>query len=58
MEHVIQDLKEQPRDRCTPRPDRAEIADVLHQAGWTDGFSMEWIFDRYAPQDHLYGGQI
>ena len=57
MEHVIQNLKEQTRDRCTPRPDRSEIADVLHQAGWTEGFSMEWVLDRYK-QHHFSEGQI
>lgn len=58
MEHVIQDIKEQTRDRCTPRLDKLEIANVLHQTGSAESCSMEWMFDRYEPQPHLGGGQI
>jgi hypothetical protein len=58
METVIQNLKDQSRDRCTPRttprPDRSEIMDVLYQHGTADGFSLEWLVDRFPRQ---FGGR-
>lgn len=47
MEKVIRDLKDQSRDRITPRPDRTEVMDVLSQNGTADGFSLEWVVDRF-----------
>lgn len=55
MENVTRDLKDQSRDRITPRPDRTEIVDVLSQNGTADGFSLEWVVDRF-PQ--IKGGRI
>ena len=40
-------LKDLNLGRCTPRPDRCEVAAVLHQSGAPDGFSLEWMFDRF-----------
>ena len=40
-------LKDHNLGRCTPRPDRCEVAAVLHQSGAPDGFSLEWMFDRF-----------
>lgn len=42
-------------ERCTPRPDRSELADVLHQHGAAEGFSFEWVVDRYFQSE---GGRI
>ncbi|WP_435138875.1 hypothetical protein [Pseudopelagicola sp. nBUS_19] len=50
MENVTQDLKDQSRDRTTPRPDRSEIVDVLYQYGTAEGFSLEWVVDRFPQQ--------
>ncbi|MFT6022987.1 MAG: hypothetical protein ACI9PY_001100 [Ascidiaceihabitans sp.] len=54
MQNDAQDLKaakDMTRHRCTPRPDRSEIADVAHQFGAADGFSLEWIVDRFPHQN-------
>jgi hypothetical protein len=53
MENVMRDLKDQNHDRCTPRPDKSEIVDVLSQHGAAEGFSLEWIVSRF-PQ-HIEG---
>lgn len=50
MENKVQELKDQCRDRCTPRPDRSEIVEVLCQHGTAEGFSLEWVVDRFPPQ--------
>jgi hypothetical protein len=54
MENITRDQKDQSRDRCTPRtaprPDRSEIVDVLYQYGSADGFSLEWVVDRFPQQ--------
>jgi hypothetical protein len=58
MENVTRDLKDQSRDHCTrrttPRPDRSEIVDVLCQYGPPEGFSLEWVMDRF---EQNIGGQ-
>jgi hypothetical protein len=54
MDKTIQNLKDQSRDRCTPRPDKSEIVDVLYQHGSADGFSLEWVIDRFPQQ---FGGR-
>lgn len=54
MENVTRDLKDQKRDRITPRPDRTEIVDVLCYYGSADGFSLEWVVDRFPQQ---FGGR-
>lgn len=57
MQQEMQNLKDLTRDLGTPRPDRSEISEVLHQAGSPDGFSMEWIFDHFERQDIIGGAQ-
>ena len=57
MDRAIQDLKDLTRDRCTPKPDRSELADLLRQAGAPEGLTMEWIFDRFEYPKHLDRGQ-
>ncbi len=47
MRDPIGRLKDLNRERCTPRPDRSEVADIWFQSGSPEGFSMEWVFDRY-----------
>ncbi|WP_162798422.1 hypothetical protein [Sulfitobacter sp. SK012] len=47
MRDKIELLKDLTSDRCKLRPDRSELADALNFGGATDGFSMEWIIDRY-----------
>lgn len=48
MHDPIDVLENRRLGRGVPRPDPAEVADVLCQAALPDGFSMEWMFDRYA----------
>jgi hypothetical protein len=55
MEPIRKDLKDQSRDRCMPRPDRSEIMDVLCQHGTAEGFSLEWVVDRFPVQT---GGHV
>ncbi len=50
MKNVLEDLKDENHDRCTPRPDRSEIAEVLYQHGSVEGFSLEWLVDRFPQQ--------
>ncbi len=38
---------DQPKCHCTPRPDRAELANIWFQSGLPQGLSMEWMFDRF-----------
>lgn len=47
MRDQVNHLKDPNRERSTPRPDKSEVADIWFQAGLPDGFSMEWVFDRY-----------
>ena len=47
MRDQVDHLKDPSHERCTPRPDRSEVADIWLQSGLCDGFSMEWVFDRY-----------
>ncbi|WP_299140230.1 hypothetical protein [uncultured Tateyamaria sp.] len=47
MRDQVDHLKDLNRERCTPRPDRSEVADIWLQSGFTGGFSMEWVLDRY-----------
>jgi hypothetical protein len=62
MRHLQQELKDPLRDRYirknTPRSDLSETAVAMQQAGAPEGFSMEWIFDRFERQSHLTGGQV
>lgn len=48
MRNSLDNIKDLHVDRTTPRPDRSEIGDVLHESGASDGFTLEWVFDRYA----------
>ena len=47
MRDPVDELKDLNLGHRTPRPDRSEVAAVLHQSGAPDGFSMEWMFDRF-----------
>lgn len=50
MQHPIDPRKDPAQMRCTPRPDRSEVAHASLSSGSADGFSVEWVFDRYATQ--------
>lgn len=41
-------LKDFASARCTPRPNRPELAEVAFHSGTPDGFSMEWALDRFS----------
>lgn len=47
MSDTVDELKDQSRECRTTRPDRPEVAEILLQSGMPEGFSMEWVFDRY-----------
>jgi len=47
MRDDVDHLKDRNLNRCTPRPDRTEVADVWLQSGIPEGISMEWVLDRY-----------
>lgn len=47
MRDQVDHLKDPIRERSTPRPDRAELADIWLQSGLLEGLSMEWVFDRF-----------
>ncbi|PYG26739.1 hypothetical protein C8N36_12082 [Pelagimonas varians] len=47
MRDAVDHLKDQNLDRCTPRLDQSEIAETCLLSGSPEGFSMEWVFDRY-----------
>ena len=57
MEHASQDLSGHARNCCASEPDRFEIADALHQTGTSEGFSMEWFFDRKGQEDRDENGK-
>jgi hypothetical protein len=58
MDHVIQDTKDQKRDRRLPQTDKPEAAQFLYKSGSSTGFSMEWLCDRYTSVDQANGGTI
>lgn len=47
MRDQMDHLKDLNRERCTPRPDGPEVAGIWFQSGLSEGFSMEWVFDRF-----------
>ncbi|MEP5760100.1 MAG: hypothetical protein ABJ327_12480 [Litoreibacter sp.] len=47
MRHALRETREQTRDCGTLKTDRSEFAEVLYQAGTPEGFSLEWVFDRF-----------
>lgn len=48
MQHPIDQRTDPTLMRCTPRPDRSEVAHASLLSGPAEGFSVEWVFDRYA----------
>jgi|GEM_PF-5414169 hypothetical protein len=46
--HEKKPLKDFASARCTPRPNRPELAEVAFHSGTPDGFSMEWALDRFS----------
>lgn len=42
-------LKDQTLERCAPCPSQSEIAEMGLHSGLPEGFSMEWVLDRYTP---------
>lgn len=57
MRDLVDHLKDRNRERCTPRPDRSEVADIWLQSGLPEGFSIEWVFDRYNQSGSQDGGR-
>jgi hypothetical protein len=57
MRDPVKILKDQTRDRCTPRPDRSEVAAICLQSGLVEGLSMEWVFDRFEQSDAQVEGR-
>ena len=47
MQHVIETAKDTDHDLSRSTPDRSELADMLWQAGTPEGFSLEWVMDRF-----------
>ena len=47
MQHATKDLKDPERERSTATPIKSEFAEIIQQAVAADGFSLEWVFDRY-----------
>jgi hypothetical protein len=48
MRNAVDHLKDQDRERHTPRPERCEAANIWIQSVSSEGLSMEWVFDQYA----------
>ena len=47
MRDPINHLKDLKLERCTPRPDLSEVATASFHSDVPDGFSMEWMLDRF-----------
>ena len=47
MPDLSKQMIEHSEKRCTPRPDRPELAEVAFHSGASDGLSMEWALDRF-----------
>ncbi|QIE45808.1 hypothetical protein G5B38_09875 [Pseudohalocynthiibacter aestuariivivens] len=47
MPKVIQRFNEPVRCASVMAPARTEIASLLHEASVMEGFSLEWVFDRF-----------
>lgn len=58
MQEPVERMKDLTQFSCAPRPDRAEIATQWLQSGLPEGFSMEWVFDRYLPTVVHADGQM
>ena len=46
MRDKVDHLKDLNRERYTPH-ERSEVAKIWFETGLSEGFSMEWVFDRY-----------
>ena len=58
MRDPIDRLKDQSRERRTPCPDRSNVTDICLQSSLPEGFSMEWVLDRYEQTTTHSGGQM
>lgn len=58
MRDPVDHLKDQNLERRTPCLDRSEVAESWLQSATPDGFSMEWVFDRYEQSDPQTGERI
>lgn len=54
MQHQMRNQNDLICERCTPHPDTSQITDVLHAVGAAEGFSLEWIFDRFDRLDTVH----
>lgn len=58
MRDFVDHLKDQNLDRCAPRSDRSDVADIWQQLGVSEGFSIEWIFDRFEQTEPRTGRRM
>ena len=58
MQHPVDHMKDPRPGRNTPSADRSEVAEIWLQSGLPEGFSMEWIFDRYDRANAQAGGRM
>lgn len=47
MRDDIRDLKDLESELQAIEPQRGEVTDMLHQTWMFEGFSMEWVLDRF-----------